>query len=919
MAAYAAVVSVMNNIEQMMSHPRLSIVFDKKQIESIGEKADALLDLITNTNMDGGSKEAADLESQIASAAHAAEDVIESHIVDQIHAGSSHECSLLELQQIIMDDIMRKGLRVREEQAGQKPASINFMLRCWQRRNRPSHGCSLLELQQIIEEMDGIMRKGAELKEKWRVREEQAAHGDMDVVEEKQPLTTTTGKASAVGLEDDVIHIMDKLTIHQSKQHIISIVGMGGTGKTTLALNVYENPLIKGHFDIRAWATVSQQYSAHEIFSKLLSSIGQSGSGNDLGLKLHQTLCGRRYLIVLDDIWSVEAWDEVRRYFPDNGNGSRIVLTTRLSDVASDCGSTSCITMKPLKKDLSWVLFCRNAFQQEHCPYPQLESVGNEIVRLCRGLPLSIVVIGGFLLKWPRTVGFWEDVAENIKSIPNSMEKQEILDVLSLSYNHLPPHLKPCFLYMGIFREDSEIRASQIIKLWVAEGFIKPKKAQMLEEIAEGYLNDLVDRNLVLVGRYRYNGKIRSCRLHDLIRDLCLKVSEKDKFFYAKRALDNMSKERRFICHDFIKSEDVDEMSDALKSAQLLRSLVCRGSKLPVVFKLLRVLTVISDCSTEDVMQNLNLRCLPSSISFIWNLQTLTTDARLVVAPIEIWSLSLLRHVECKWMGIYLPHPPPSANDCVVMGNLQTLTKAVNLRLSEEVCKRIPNTNKLHLIYEDELEGYDYFLLDHLHNLGSLHKLQSLKLVVSTFPNSCNADQLKFAFPVSLKKLSLTNCSLDWNDLTIIGSLPQLEVLKLDDSVKGQKWSPVDGEFLRLRFLSIMDCDLRCWDAESSHFPVLKKLSLEGLKHLEEIPLDIGEIPTLEIISVVGCSESADISAMKIKEEQESLGNEDLQVQISSRKLIPMALAFARPYVLKESIRRSVRIAKRFLAETDYL
>ncbi|XP_057780129.1 putative late blight resistance protein homolog R1B-16 [Salvia miltiorrhiza] len=863
MAAYAALVSLMNNIEQMMSHPRLSTVFDKKQIEAIGEKADGLLDLITNSNIDGGSKEASDLESQIASAAHAAEDVIESHIIDQIPAGSSH-------------------------------------------------GCSLLDLQQIIEDMDGIMRKGAELKEKLRAREEQATHGEMDAVEEKQPLTTTTGKASPVGLEDDVIHIMDKLTIHQPKQQIISIVGMGGMGKTTLALNVYENSFIKEHFDIRAWATVSQQYCAKEIFSKLLSSIAQSGSENDLGLELHQSLWGRRYLIVLDDIWSVEAWDEVKRYFPDNGNGSRIVLTTRLSDVASDCGSSSCITMKPLKKDQSWVLFCRNAFQQEHCPYPQLESVGNEIVRLCRGLPLSIVVIGGFLLKSPRTVGFWEDVAKNIISIPNSMEKQEILDVLSLSYNHLPPHLKPCFLYMGIFEEDREIRASRIIKLWVAEGFIKPKRAQMLEEIAEGYLNDLVDRNLVLVGRHRYNGKIRSCRLHDLIRDLCLKVSEKDKFFYAKRALNNMTEERRFICHDFIRSADGHEMSDAVMSAHLLRSLLCRSAhemsdalmsaqllrslvsstwwKLPVVFNLLRVLTVISDCSAEDVMQNLNLRCLtfepfdsgawvwlPPSISLIWNLQTLSihvVNNSLVVAPIEIWSLSQLRHVECK--RIYLPHPPP--NDCVVMGNLQTLTKAVNLRLSEEVRKRIPNTSKLHLIYDKKLKGYDDCLFDHLHNLGSLHKLQSLKLVSTSANSSCNADRLKCAFPVSLKKLSLKNCSLDWNDLTIIGSLPQLEALKLDNSVKGQNWSLVNGEFLRLRFLSIINCDLRCWDADSSHFPVLEKLRLEGLMHLEEIPLDIGEIPTLEIISVDRCSESAGISAKKIKEEEESLGNEGLQI-----------------------------------------
>ncbi|KAK4394806.1 putative disease resistance protein [Sesamum angolense] len=127
-----------------------------------------------------------------------------------------------------------------------------------------------------------------------------------------------------------------------------------------------------------------------------------------------------------------------------------------------------------LDEDKSWDLLCEKVFAQKSCPYPELEEIGRNIARSCRGLPLAIVVIGGLLAKSDNTREYWEFVAKNITSFVNSGDDDHCLKILSLSYNSLPIHLKPCFLYMRVFPEDDEIKASKLIKLWIAEGFLKP-------------------------------------------------------------------------------------------------------------------------------------------------------------------------------------------------------------------------------------------------------------------------------------------------------------------------------------------------------------------------------------------------------------------------------------------------------------
>ncbi|XP_057775430.1 putative late blight resistance protein homolog R1A-4 [Salvia miltiorrhiza] len=447
MAAYAALASLLNTIEQMMTHPTLSTSFHNIQIQSLQEKATLLLDFIEIFNCGGVSEEAQHLESLIASAAHTAEDMIESHIVNQLLPLSADDREAT----LSFSLYLQKKTAIEEKNAPAVGDVDQFHGGSNQAIEEPApyvagDGC-LDYLRQIIEDMDALIQKANDLKEKQRLREVQPTHSTS--------LTQTREESGMVGFHDELIRLLDELTGQRSNLHIISIVGMGGMGKTTLAKNIYANQLIIEHFDIRAWATVSQKYTAKQILQQLVFGQGKSSDKNvdELGEQLHKTLFGRRYLIILDDIWSVEAWNKVRRFFPDNGNGSRIVLTTRLSDVANDCGY-SCFRKNLLDENESWELFCKKAFQNEDCP-TELEEVGKEIVRLCKGLALSIVVIGGRLLKSPRTLRYWENVVKEIESSPNSKEKEENLDVLISSYNHLPPHLKPCFLHIGVLKSTS--------------------------------------------------------------------------------------------------------------------------------------------------------------------------------------------------------------------------------------------------------------------------------------------------------------------------------------------------------------------------------------------------------------------------------------------------------------------------------
>ncbi|KAL1537979.1 putative late blight resistance protein R1A-10 [Salvia divinorum] len=818
--AYACLVSLLNTMDQIQTHPLLSTCFDNYQFQSLREIVDFLVDFVENY-----SEEAEDLMGPIGDAAHEAEDMIEIEAADRIRGESTTK-------------------------------SVKMFLR---------------RLEKMIQGINSIKVKVIKYKEEIG-----------SIISMPPPSSSSsssspaTKKTSMLGFDGYVTQLLDELIGHDSRR-ILPIVGMGGIGKTTLAKNVYENSLAVYHFDVRAWVTVSQEYNATHMLSQALSFLGGSmnKADDELGEALHKTLSCRRYLIVLDDVWSVVAWEKIQNFFPENGNGSRIVVTTRQQEVVDYFGSSS-LAVGFLDYQNSWDLFCEVAFAEENCPL-QLEGIAEKVVRRCNGLPLAIRVIGGLLGKAPRTREYWEDIAKDKSLVMEySDEGNKPSSILYMSYKHLPVWLKSCFLYLGLFPEDHKVYMSLLTKLWVAEGFIKPTKNRSLEQIAESYMKELVDRNLLLVGELTINKKILYCSLHDLVRELCIKTAEKENFYWVQR---DIGGRRRSI---------FDERWESFYTGQSFTLSEKPSPLVPFKCRLLRVL-VDDKNSLDNPFQQVNLRyitqgnyrtrpAIPSSISLCWSLQTLIVHpGSTVVLPSEIWDMPQLRHIEISKMKI----SDPPLGDVCVLHNLQTLKTVEKLVFTEDVCARVANIRELDIIYYSSDQRVELGWSFHLHNVGRLSKLESLSMCC--MGEQCVGHPLEnLRLPNSLRELMLDDCYVAWSGMEMIASLPRLQILRLLGKVAGLEWKFVKEEFRCLKHLFIYNCDLVSWNADRSNFPVLETLLLSNLQMLDEIPLDIGEIPTLEQIAIFDCSESTRLSAIKIQEEQESLGNQALQVLIDS-------------------------------------
>ncbi|KAH0775874.1 hypothetical protein KY290_007285 [Solanum tuberosum] len=259
-----------------------------------------------------------------------------------------------------------------------------------------------------------------------------------------------------------------------------------------------------------------------EVVSSITGS-NQEMSDDQLMEIVHRGLKGWRFLIVVDDIWSTEAWDQIQRIFPNDDNKSRILLTTRLKYVAD---YVSCPDFPPHRKSFlslrdSWNLFTKILFKKDPCP-PLLEEPGKDIVQQCQGLPLSIVVVAGLPGKMDPTHDNWKKVEQNLNSFFGVVSKR-CQSILTLSYYYLPQYLRACFLYVGGFPEDTEIDVSKLIRLWIAEQFVKSTSNKRLEVVAEEYLEELIDRSLILTGKQKANGRMETCKIHDLLRQLCLR------------------------------------------------------------------------------------------------------------------------------------------------------------------------------------------------------------------------------------------------------------------------------------------------------------------------------------------------------------------------------------------------------------
>ncbi|KAK4352203.1 hypothetical protein RND71_027721 [Anisodus tanguticus] len=673
--------------------------------------------------------------------------------------------------------------------------------------------------------------------------------------------------------------LLAELLKEESRRNVLSIYGMGGLGKTTLARNLYNSPSLLSSFQTRAWICVSQQYSAPDLLRSIIKSIQgcseemlkmlKEMSERDLETYLRDQLKDRKYLVVVDDVWHREAWESLKRALPNNNNGSRIILTTRKEDVAErvdDKGFSH--KLRFLNEEESWDLFCKklcpeNKMGGANLFSPLMKKLAKEMVEKCRGLPLAIVVLGG-LLSHKKGVDEWKKVKTHIWHQMKN-DTIEITHILSLSYNDLSFELKQCFLYFGIFREDEVIDTEKLMYLWLAEGFIPRIREEHMEDIAENFLHELISRSLIQVEE-TFFGKLLTCRIHDLLRDLAVqKAMEINLFdiydprvnlatpFRHRHAIHTQTHEYLsldlsklkvrsilFFDKEFKKLEEKKFMTFCTTFQHLyvldLENLYFTGNELPDaignlihlkflglsntnVFKLPPSIGKLKSLQTLEALIGDHCSCeLPPQVAQLTNLRHLAARYKVPLQVDKLTNLRTLKYICCdQWKD----------TDAAGLVNLQELgmekiTKSYSL-------KSISSLKSLTTLFLVCRYGQNFPPLEPLSSCENLHRLW----LSGGIEELANLDKL----PKSITVLVLQCARLEEDPMPILGNFPNLKHLELSLAYHGKKITCEGNSFgqletLRLDYLK----NLESWHLATTAMSLIKGLSIFDCPKLKKIP-----------------------------------------------------------------------------------
>ncbi|PON63351.1 NB-ARC domain, LRR domain containing protein [Parasponia andersonii] len=696
--------------------------------------------------------------------------------------------------------------------------------------------------------------------------------------------------ADLVGVDGPKRQLVRWLVDGGSERQVVAVTGMGGMGKTALVKKVYDDLEVKKYFKTRVWIAVSQSFSQEELLRNFVVSLTcalrrsvpvalENMSIDGMKMLMKSLLQKRRYLVVLDDIWNLHEWEALKYALPNNNSGSRVMLTTRKADVAFTAASTefrgAVYNLMPLSNDESWDLFCRKAFQGDSCP-SYLFEICNDILSKCEGLPLAIVALSGVLArKDKRRIDEWDVIRRSLGAEIHGNDKLEDLKrVLFLSFNDLPYYLKSCFLYLSIFPE-GPIKRMRMIRLWIAEGFVEAKEGRTLEEVAEDYLNELLNRNLIQpVATMKLDWRVKAYRVHGLFHEIIISKSRDQNFACIVRAQSSIWPERarRLSIHGSFPSMQQN------RSACQLRSFFMFGAEelslrtyFPVGFKLLRVLdmegTPLKTFPMEVVdlhyLRNLSLRktkvkIIPRSIGKLKNLETLDLKHTMVTElPLDILKLQSLRH-----LLVYRFETNVSYAHFNLKSGFKAFSGIGALRSLQQLCFT-------------EADQACSMMMSDLGNLNQLRRLGIIKLRKLDGPALCSSIERM----TNLRMLSLTstaeNEELDLQHLSspprflerlyLSGRLEELPcwISSLRSMVKlFLKWSSLkDDPLVHLQDLPnlvhlelLQACDGDTLHFRAGKFKKLKLLGLDKFDTLEIVEVGKGAMPCLEKLIIQRCS-----------------------------------------------------------------
>ncbi|WJX37529.1 hypothetical protein P8452_25286 [Trifolium repens] len=703
-------------------------------------------------------------------------------------------------------------------------------------------------------------------------------------------------EADVVGFEKPRDKLVDWLAKGRDELTVVSVVAMGGQGKTTLAKKVFDQ--VKGHFDYHVWITVSQSYNIEELLRGMLKDLCEQQkvkppqmihemNKDSLVDLVRNYLQDKRYVVVFDDVWDSPFWADIKLAMIDKQKGCRILITTRFMDVATSCRESSFVEIHELKgldDEQSLKLFNKKAFYdlKEVCP-PNLIDISSKIVKKCGGLPLAIVVMGGLLCKTRITID-WYNFNDNIK--PKLKKDFVINKILVLSYHDLSYNLKSCLLYFGIYPEDCKVNSKRLIRQWIAEGFVKEEEGMTLEEVAEGYLTELIHRSLVQVISIGIDGRAKSCRVHDLVHDMILKKFE-DLSFCKKITEDGQSSALNGIVRRLSITTNSDNLMESVERLQVRSLLVPEPytlhesvvRQLTTKYRLLKVFDaqltgetgeVIDDLGSLNHLKYFSVKWeeigLPKSIGMLENLETLDlTGTSLFRLPKEICKLRKLRH----FLGDEL-HLVHQLKDCIGgMKSLQTLS-LLCLNENDEDIELIEELGKLKQLKKLGLRGVMGKFKSVLSS--SINKMQQMeKLFIESdeyIDLDLNLPKLQYLVlkgPLEklpewiqklqyLVKLKLVSSKLTEDSMKLLKSMPNLLSISLcENAYAGETLHFQNEWFKNLKELHLNDMyKLKDILIDQGALPSLKKFhicSFTGLR-LEKIPTGIQHLKKLEDLSI---------------------------------------------------------------------
>ncbi|KAL2658557.1 hypothetical protein AAZV13_03G031200 [Glycine max] len=662
----------------------------------------------------------------------------------------------------------------------------------------------------------------------------------------KAPSTSVEDGSHIYGRQKDkeaIIKLLLEDNSDGSEVSVVPIVGMGGVGKTTLAQLVYNDENLVEIFDFKAWVCISKEFDVLKITKTMIEAItGEPCKLNDLNLlhlELMDKLKDKKFLIVLDDVWTEDYvdWSLIKKPFNRGIRRSKILLTTRSEKTASIVQTVHTYHLNQLSNEDCWSVFVNHAClsSESNENTTTLEKIGKEIVKRCNGLPLAAQSLGGMLRKKHDIVDWNNILNSDIWELSESECK--VIPALRLSYHYLPPHLKRCFVYCSLYPQDYQFEKNELILLWMAEDLLKKSsKGRTLEEVGHEYFDDLVSRSFFQRSNTsRSSWPYGKCFvMHDLIHDLATSLG--GDFYFRSEELGKETKIKTKTRHlSFTKfNSSVLDNFDVVGRAKFLRTFLSiinfeaapfnnEEARCIIVSKLM-YLRVLSFCDFRSLdslpdsigklihlryldLSDSSVETLPKSLCNLYNLQTLKLRScrKLTKLPSDMCNLVNLRHLEIFWTPIkemprgmsklnHLQHLDFFAvgkheeNGIKELGGLSNLCGELEIRKLENVSQSEEalearmmdkkHINSLQLEWSRFNNNRTNFQLeiDVLCKLQPHFNIESLQII--GYEGTRFPDWMgnsSYCNMISLKLRDCDNCSM----LPSLGQLPSLKVLEI--------------------------------------------------------------------------------------------------------------------------------------------